>query len=519
MRATEPPPSPGHGSCSEVRASSLEPAEEVATPAPGFDPYTIVDNIADLTVEQLKESLLPEVEAEAAVKVDVDIQPPPSAPPTPRRKNKRISDQNVTADNVTAAAAPAPHGDNSAVGDKSQPSISQEESSSVPKPAQSPRRKDRPSPGRTEEDGVEESSSVPDLEPQSPRRKHRPKRTEDGVGAGDHGLARAVYVEGGAEAGHTGNHNLFIERMERAQKNKMKDSVLMKQEKLSEDKTMNHGSSIDHIELEKTIQEATQLVQRMEQAIKADSSQPEEPADNVTINTENNEKHREDRANSGQFNESNCQPPKILQEDLGGREKVEHAKMTLNKDSTEAKDKSVQNKTASNLQAQKTLKTVTFEDKTISKDIKPANVLNNKHELVPNKVEVGHKQEITKPPKKINRDKNTDNITEPTKYKPERKDYVAPVAPVLIRSSDKEEKKTVKSPEIFKEASHCDNSNGHLCKQMSDTGQRGKVVVSYLVLVMLMAAAGLLFLSGDITASSSVGLPDQLEYFKIKYWP
>ena len=75
--------------------------------------------------------------------------------------------------------------------------------------------------------------------------------------------------------------------------------------------------------------------------------------------------------------------------------------MTLNKDSTEAKDKSVQNKTVSNLQAQKTLKTVTFEDKTISKDIKPANVLNNKHELVPNKVEVVNKQEITKPPKKI----------------------------------------------------------------------------------------------------------------------
>ena len=64
-------------------------------------------------------------------------------------------------------------------------------------------------------------------------------------------------------------------------------------------------------------------------------------------------------------------------------------------------------------------------------------------------------------------DKNIDNITETTIYKPERKEYVAPVAPVLIRSSDKEEKKTVKSPEIFKEASHCDNSNGHLCKQMS----------------------------------------------------
>ena len=445
LRATELPPSPGHGSCGEVRASSLGPAEEVAAPAPGFDPYTIVDNIADLTVEQLKESLLPgEAEAAAAVKLDVDIQPPPSAPPTPRRKNKRISDQNVTADNVTAAAAPTPNCDNSAARDKSQQSISQEESSSVPKLDV-------------------DAGHVP----QSPNRKHRPKRTGDGVGAGDQDQGRAVSVAGGTEAGHTGNHNLFIQRMERAQKNKMKDPVPMTQEKLSEDTTMNHGSSIDHIELEKTIQEATQLVQRMEQAIRTDSSRPEESADTLTINTENIEKHREDIVNSGQFDESNCHPPKILQEDLGRREKVEPAKMTLNKDSTEAKDKSVQNKTVSNLQAQKTLKTVTFEDKTISKDIKPANVLNNKHELVPNKVEVGHKQEITKPPKKIKRDKNTDNITETTINKPERKEYVAPVAPVLIRSSDKEEKKTLKSPEIFKEASHSDNSNGHLCKQMS----------------------------------------------------
>ena len=74
LRATELPPSPGHGSCGEVRASSLGPAEEVAAPAPGFDPYTIVDNIADLTVEQLKESLLPEAEAAATVKVDVRDQ-------------------------------------------------------------------------------------------------------------------------------------------------------------------------------------------------------------------------------------------------------------------------------------------------------------------------------------------------------------------------------------------------------------------------------------------------------------